>query len=243
MVTSTRQTRGSAARRTAAIAGSVLLAAIAVTGCGGGDDKDASSPEDVTAALTEAKEAFDAETSVHFTLSTDAKPDGDAVLGAEGNLTTQPAFEGNVTVNYLGFKGITAPVVSVDGKVYVKLPTSPKFSELDPSTVGAPNPADFIDPEKGISGLLLEIQDAEQTDEKREGKKIVTTYTGTLSGDLVAAIIPSADKASDYETVVGLSDGELTTLQITGDFFNGSGDATFDLVFDNYGGIDPIKAP
>lgn len=237
MVTSSRPSR-----RTGSIAVGVLLAAVALTGCGGSDDK-GSDPQDVTAALTEAKEAFDEATGVHFRLSTDAKPDGDAVLGAEGDLTTQPAFSGDVTVNYLGFKGITVPVVSVDGKVYVKLPVAPDYSELDPATVGAPNPADFIDPDKGISGLLLELEDAKQSDEKREGKKIVTTYTGTLTGDLVAAIIPSADKDSDYATVVGLSDGELTTLQITGDFFKDSGEATFDLVFDNYDGIDDIKAP
>lgn len=230
------------ARRAALIASSVLVAALALTGCGG-DDESAADSGSVTAALATAKQRFDDATGVHFTMSTAADPGGDAVLGAEGDLTNQPAFKGDVKVNYLGFKNVSVKAISVDGKVYVDLPLPGGYSELDPATVGAPDPADFMDPESGISGLLLKLADAKQTDQVREGKKTVTTYSGTLSGDLVAGIIPSASKNGVYPTVVGIADDELTTLKITGDFFGGSGDATFDLVFDSYNEIAQISAP
>lgn len=230
-------------RRAAAIASGVLVAALAVTGCGGDDSTTKSDPAAVTAALTTAKANFDQATGVHFTMTTEADPDGDAVLGAEGDLTNQPAFKGSVKVNYLGFKKVSADVISVGGRVYVDLPLPGGYSELDPATVGAPDPADFMDPDSGISGLLLKLTDPKQTDQVREGKKTVTTYSGTLSGDLVAGIIPSASKDTTYPTVVGIADDRLTTLSITGDFFDGSGDATFDLVFDRYGEIAQISAP
>lgn len=225
-----------------ALAGA-LIATFALAGCGGDDEAPAADPAAVTAALTAAKANFDQATGVHLRMTTAANPTGDAVLGAEGDLTNQPAFKGDVKVNYLGFKAVSAQVISVGGKVYVDLPLPGGYSELDPATVGAPDPADFMDPSTGISGLLLKLTDVKQTDTKREGKKTVTTYSGTLSGDLVAPIIPSASKDTSYATVVGIADGQLTTLSITGDFFDGEGAATFDLVFDRYGEIAQISAP
>ncbi|MET3960262.1 lipoprotein LprG [Marmoricola sp. OAE513] len=225
-----------------ALGATVLVAMLALTGCGGDDSSGGGKPVDAKTALAGAKKSFDDASGVHFTMSTKATPKGDAVLGADGSLTDQPAFDGKVKVVYKGFAA-EIPVVSVDGDVYAKLPFSAAFAKIDPAEFSAPDPADFIDPSKGISGILLELGDAKQTDRTREGKDIVTTYTGTVSGERVAGIIPSASKDSDYQAVIGIADDTIVTLSITGDFFDGEDAATFKLVFDKYGEVGKIKKP
>jgi lipoprotein LprG len=229
-------------RRTLALIGVVLSLFLPLAACGGSDEP----PRDTSVrdVLALAKKQFDDARSVRLTLSTDATPkSGDAVLGAEGTLTHQPAFEGKVTVVLGGFNA-DVPVVSVDGKVFAKLPLTPKYVPIDPTEYGAPDPSDFADPDKGISGLLLRLEGAKRTGQKRVGDQVLTTYAGTLSGDLVEPIIPSADPGGTYRTSVGIDgDGRIVTLQVTGDFFAHDGDVTYDLALDDYGKNVEISAP
>ena len=111
-------------------------------------------------------------------------------------MTHDPAFKGDVKVLFQGFPA-ELPVTAVDGKVYAKLPFSAKIAVIDPADYGVPDPADFADPENGLSSLLTEIKDLKKGKETRGGDQILTTYTGTLPGAAVKKIIPSADAAQD----------------------------------------------
>lgn len=228
-------------RRAAAL--SVVLALVVLlSGCGGSDA--ATKGKSTADVLALAKQKFDRTRSVHLKLSTDDTPTkGDAVLGADGTLTHQPAFEGKVTVVLGGFNA-DVPVVSVDDKVYAKLPLTPKYVTIDPGEYGAPNPADFADPSKGISGLLLQLKGAKKTGQKRDGDQVLTTYSGTLAGTYVQPIIPSADESGTYKTIVGIDqDGRISTLEISGDFFAHDGDVTYDVTFADYDKSVKISAP
>ena len=223
------------------LACAVLL--LPVTGCGDdGGSKD--SGGDPSAALSAARKKFDAATSVAFTMSTNSVPSkGNAVLGANGTLTHQPAFKGDVKVLFSGFN-TSIPVVSVGGKVYAKLPLTPSYSNIDPSEYGAPDPADFADPSSGISGLLGQIAGLKRTGQTRDGKQVLTAYSGKLPGGVVAKVIPSAAGSSDFKVVVGIDgDGRLASLKVTGDFFEGTGDVTYDITFNDYGKNVTIKKP
>ena len=229
--------------RRLAVAGAVVVALATLGGCGGDDppSEGKASPTDV---LARAKKNFDEAASVHFTLATDSAPtSGNAVLGADGTLTHQPAFKGQVKVLISGFNA-DVPVVSVDGKVYAKLPMTPSYSPIDPAEYEAPDPADFADDELGISGLLLKMDDVAEDGTEREGKQVLTRYAGVLQGSYVAPIIPSADPDSSYRTVVGVDqDDRIITLQVTGEFFSGGGDETYQLAFDDYDKSVKITAP
>jgi lipoprotein LprG len=229
--------------RPAVLAGVVLALALPLAGCGG-DDKPKESSASPSAVLAKAKQNFDHAASVHLTLSTDSKPSsGDAVLGADGTLTHQPAFDGKVSVLLSGFNA-DVPIIAVDGKVWAKLPLTPKYAEINPSEYSAPNPADFADTDKGISGLLLQMGGLRKDGTQRNGKQVLTTYSGTLAGALVAPIIPSADDGSTYQAVVGIDqDNRITTLEVTGEFFSGGGDETYQLTFDDYDKSVKISAP
>ena len=236
--------RRRAAARAAVVAALVSALASGLSGCGGDDSSTAPKAGDPTKALASAKKHFDDAASVHLTLATGSKPtSGDAVLGADGTLTHQPAFDGKVKVLLSGFNA-DVPIISVGGKVYAKLPLTPKYATIDPSEYGAPDPAEFADTSKGISGLLLKMEDVEEAGEERVGKQVVTRYSGTLSGSYVAPIIPSADDASTYDTVVGLDeDNRMVTLEVTGEFFTGGGDETYTIAFDDYDKSVKISAP
>ena len=152
-------------------------------------------------------------------------------------------LRGEVTVQLSGFNA-DVPIVSVDGKVYAKLPLTPKYATIDPAEYSAPDPADFADPDKGISGLLLKMEGLTEEGTAREGKQVRTRFSGTLDGSLVAPIIPSADDAGSYDATVGVDqDDRMVTLEVTGEFFAGGGDDTYRIEFDDYDKRVKITAP
>lgn len=221
-----------------------LVTPMLLAGCGGGEEKaDEKSPTEV---METAKQSLDEASSVHIELATKSMPtSGNAVLGATGDLTHDPAFKGEVKVVIEGFGATaTVPITSIGGKVYAKLPFQTKNAVIDPADYGAPDPADFADPEDGLSGLLTKLENLEKGDEKRVGDAIVTTYTGTLPGDAVKKIIPSAVAKETYETTIGIDDkGLASTVKVTGPFFTGGEDVTYDVKFTEYDAGVKITAP
>lgn len=219
-----------------------LSLTLALTACGGeGTSEDEATPTEV---LATAKTKLDEASSWRISLSTEAVPeDGNGVLAADGVGTHAPAWEGDVKVMLNGLNA-TVPVVAVDGKVHAKLPLTPTWSEINPAEYNAPDPADFMDPETGISSLLADIEGAEKGSETRDGGQIVTTYSGTLPGAKVKTIIPSASESATYETSVGINDsGEVATVSVTGSFFSGNDDVTYDIQIGSYGEDVKITAP
>lgn len=225
----------------------LLLPALTLllAGCGGGDEADAEDAPTVEEVLAEAKANFDDAASVRIELATEATPQsGNGVLGADGVLTPAPAFDGQVKVMLNNFTA-DVPLIAVGGVVYAQLGLlGPGWNELDPSEYGAPDPADFADPETGMSSLLTQLQDAEEGDQTRDGDTILTTYTGELPGDAVQGIIPSADESATYPTTVGIDDdGYAVSVEITGPFFADGDDVTYDVAFRDYDAEVTVEAP
>ena len=235
------RSRRSPAALGAALATTLLLSGL-VSGCGGGEEKaDETSPAEV---METAKKNLDDASSVRIALSTESTPSsGNGVLGATGDITHDPAFEGDVKVVLSGLTA-TVPVTSIGGKVYAKLPLQTKYEVIDPAEYGAPDPADFADPEQGLSGLLTRIEGLKKGKEQRSGEVILTTYTGTLAGAPVKKIIPSAVVKETYETEIGVDeDGFATTVKVTGPFFTGNDDVTYDVRLTEYDKSVEITAP
>lgn len=219
----------------------LVAAALLVTavGCkGSSEPSNDTSPSDRLAA---AKKSFDDAEYVGFTLSTDNLPsDLDGLLSAKGTGTHAPAFTGDVKVQTA--IDVTAPVVAVDGKVYAKLPFSP-YSEIDPAQYGAPDPADLMDTEAGISALFPKTESAKEGDSKRDGEIVLTEIDGTLPGDAVEAVFPSAG-TDDFAVAYTLTgDDALDSVKITGPFYDGSPDVTYTISLDLAADPVEIKAP
>jgi lipoprotein LprG len=223
----------------AAAAGVLLLSATACNGDSGGSDK---APGDVLAA---AKQNLDDTSGVDLTLHTDNLPDGvTGVEDAEGVGTHDPAFDGKITVNLSG-QAFEVPVIAVDDKVYVQLPLTSGWQDIDPGDYGAPDPAQLMSPDHGFSTLLTETTGVEKGEPVRGGKdnsEVLTEYSGTVSGDVVKNIIPTA--SGDFDATYTITDDdELRQARLTGVFYKDSDPMSYTVTFEDYGTSKDIQAP
>jgi lipoprotein LprG len=229
-------------RRTAALTCASLL--LVVTGCSGDDPADSPEEEveDLGARLAAAKTRIDEAASIDFTIRTDALPSGvSGLLEAEGTGTSDPAFDGTARVSP---GPIDAEVISVDDTVYAKVGFTPTFLEIDPSTLGAPDPADFFDTESGVSSLLVATEDPQAGEDERDGEDVLTTITGTLPGGLLAELLPTADEAGRFDVSYRLTEEDLLRgATIAGPFYEGSDDVTYDLTVEPSDESVEITAP
>ncbi|WP_148574353.1 LppX_LprAFG lipoprotein [Nocardioides caldifontis] len=219
-----------------------LLLLALVTGCS--DDEGDGGGEANEDPLAEAKTQLDETSGVSISLVTEKLPDGvNGVLSAVGVGTHDPAFEGDLKVRANGFT-VDVPVVSVDGTVWAELPFTNKFNKVDPGDYGAPDPAALMHPEAGLSSWLTAVEDAEEGDAVREGEKVLTPYSGTLPGQAVAEVIPSADEAAEFEVTFRLDDDDrLESAEIVGPFYGDQGDVEYALTLTDYGTEKDITAP
>jgi lipoprotein LprG len=215
----------------------LLLTAACSGSDGGGDD-------DPTAVLAEAKTQLDETVGLTVSLTTDELPEGvDGVLSATGVGTNAPAFDGDVklVVNNIT---VDVPVVATEGTVYATLPFTKNFVEIDPADYGAPDPADLLSPDGGVSSWLTEATDVSKGEEVRDGDRVLTSYSGTLPGEAVDAVIPTADEQADFEVTFQVDeDNRLAAADVVGPFYGAEGQVDYTLELSDYGTEQDITAP
>ncbi len=233
--------------RLAATVTAALLSVPTLAGCSG-DEPDAGSgsgksPEEV---LAEASTKLADTTGVDLTLSAGALPEGvSGIAEAAGTVTDAPAFDGSITVVFAG-QTAEVPVIAVDGKVFAQLPfTDGAWQKVNPKEYGAPDPASLVGDE-GFPGLLTLTESPEAGSSVRGGadnSEVLTTYSGTVPGDAMDAVIPSSSGDSfDVEWQV-TEDGELRTATMTGVFYPHTDPMTYTVEFADYDIEKEITAP
>jgi lipoprotein LprG len=232
-------------RRTPWVCGLLLatVSAAALSGCSGDQASgNGSSPEDV---LAQAKSKLDDTSGVHLSLSTDDLPeDISGIKAADGVANHDPAFDGKITVVLSG-QDFEVPVVAVHDRVYVQLPLTPGWQDIDPADYGAPDPSQLMSPDAGFSALLPATTGLEEGDSVRGGKdnkEVLTEYTGSVPSSAVENVIPTATGDFDVAYTV-TDDGELREAKLTGDFYDSGDSMTYTVDFDDYGTETDIKAP
>jgi lipoprotein LprG len=228
----------------------VLVAALAAAGSGCSDDEkkpgggSGGTPEEVIAS---AKTLLDETSGVEVSLSTGELPGGiTAIKKATGVGTHPSAFAGDLDLNYTGLP-TSAEVIAVDGTTYIKNALLfPDWTEFDPAEFKTPDPATLMTPDDGFSALLGATTSLEEDDRSRCSKSNTdeaTGYTGTVTGDDMAGLIPGSE--GDFEVVYKVNDnGELCSAELTGAFYGESnGDLTYTLTLDEYGTEKEITAP
>jgi lipoprotein LprG len=220
--------------------GLVLLSVGALAACGGSDKAQGTPSEQLAAA----KANFDAASSVHLTLTSSGVPASvNGVLGAEGTGTHAPAFKGTLSARISKFEA-KVEVVAINKLLFVKLPFTSGFTQADPKTYNAPDPAQLFATQTGISSLLTDTQNPVQGPKVRVGSEVLQTITGTLPGATVAKLLNIGDATKSFNVTYGLTDpgSELRTVKMTGPFYPGS-TATYTLTLDKYGAPVEISKP
>ncbi len=230
--------------RLAATATAVLLALPSLAACSGEDSPadEGPSPEEV---LSEASSTLAETSGVDLTLSTPALPDGvSGITKAAGTVTSAPAFDGTITVVFAG-QTVDVPVIAVDDTVYAQLPFTPGWNKVNPKEYGAPDPSGLVG-QDGFAGLIGLTEDPQAGESVRGGAdnaEILTTYSGTVPGDAMDAVIPSsAGDSFDVEWQV-TDDGELRKATLTGVFYPHTDPMTYTVEFADYGTEKEITAP
>jgi len=219
----------------------LALGGLLLGGCAGGEEEPQRSPQEVLAA---AKATLDETSGVHVVLSTEELPDGvSGIVKADGVGTHAPAFEGTLKVVAGGISA-DAEVIAVGDQVYAKLPFTTDFTPITPADYGAPDPADLMATEGGLSSLLTAARDVTRGEPVREGERVLTEYTGTVPGDAVTRVIPTAAADSGFDATFTVSDDDvLDQAVLTGPFYAEGGDLTYTIEFDRYGLEKEITAP
>ncbi len=218
-----------------------MVLALAV-GCS--SDSPAPQPNEPTAGerLAAAKEHVDEASSMHLTLTSESLPeDVSGVVSAEGWGAHPPAFKGTFQVKVNGVAA-SSEVVAVDGTVYAKLPFVSVFAQVDPATLGAPDPATLFDPDTGLTSLLTETDNPVAHDPIRDGADVLLPISGTLDGRLVTDLLGTGAPGT-YDATFGLltegeDAGQLRTVELTGPFFDTT-PSTYLLTLDRYG--EPVE--
>jgi lipoprotein LprG len=234
------RSRGTAA----ALVALLVLAVPTLTACSGGGADGGSGPSP-TEVLADAKKQLDETSGVHLALRTADLPAGvTGVQEAEGVGTHAPAFDGTITVVLSG-QAFQVPVVAVDGKVHVQLPLTTGWQVIDPADYGAPDPAQLMSTDDGLSSLLTASTDVRKGESVRGGegnKEVLTEYSATVPGAAAAHVIPTASGSFDATYTVSDS-GELRQARLTGAFYKKAAPMTYTVTFDHYGTDQDITAP
>lgn len=226
----------------------LAVAMVAVLGaCSSAD----SSPKTTTAAqqLAVAKAKVDAATSMHLRLRSSGIPASvNGALGADGSGTHAPAFKGTLDARISGFEA-KIDVVAIDKLLYVKLPFTTGFAQVDPKTYNAPDPAQLFATEGGITSLMTATVNPVEGKKVRVGPDVLQTITGTLPGASVAKLLNIGDATKTFAVTYGLTDpgGELRTVTMTGPFYQSATStpvtSTYTLTLDKYGAPVAISKP
>lgn len=219
---------------------SLLFILVACKSAGEPTDSTATAAEDLGQAIARLQSA----PSWTVEIKADESPSNVNTLSfARGVGDMSPAFEGDVTVVANG-SAIEAEVVSVDGKVFAKTSLSPRFSPLDPASIGAPDPAQFFTAENGILALMANATNITYGEEIRQDMMILQSIKAVIPGSNMAQFLPGSDPSGIFNAEFFIDkDKNLQRITLIGPFYANHGESTYSVkVTANDSTVD-IKAP
>ncbi|MET0468597.1 MAG: LppX_LprAFG lipoprotein [Aeromicrobium sp.] len=226
----------------------LLTTGLLMAGCTGSSDSSDSAGSDtdtdLAARLADAKSTLDSAETISISLATKQLPDGiTGLLSAKGTGNHSPAFEGKVTV-VTGGASLGADVIATGGKVYAKTGFLPDFAPIDPASLQAPDPATLLAAEGGVSQILVLTEDLTEDGQTREGDDVLTTIKGTLPGDVVQQIIPSADATKTFAATYRIDDDDtVRDATLSGAFYPGGDKVTYTVTLETSDTPVTIEAP
>ena len=218
----------------------VVIAALSAlcAGCG-------QTISDIPGFLGQAKTTLDQDQSLHFSLTSEnAQGPGIILTGAEGDAKRPNAFTGVLHVVADGAP-LQVSIVSVGGTFFAELPFTSTYKKAKPQDYGFGDPAQLLDPDKGLSSLLTAAKSPSLGDQKRLNGETVQLVNCTLPGDRIAALLTSADPSQDVQATFWIDPDSHQTLEVdlTGPFLTKAHTTTYHLMLSNIGANLTVTPP
>ncbi|MBJ7594606.1 MAG: LppX_LprAFG lipoprotein [Candidatus Dormibacteraeota bacterium] len=224
--------------------GRLLVVGIVLTmlaGCGSSTN----ATLDPAQLLRDAKQSIDSASALHFTLTSQgAVGNGTLITGGQGDARRPDSFTGSLSVVAAGFP-VTVNVVSTGGVFYAQTPLTPRYERTDPSAYGFGDPAQFLDPNHGLSSLLTSCSGATNKSADLLNGEQLDEVGCSIPGALVAKLLTSADPSQAVQATVGVDAGthQLRRVSLVGPFFDKAHASTFTVVLDKFGENVTITPP
>lgn len=200
---------------------------------------------DPAALLRSAKQEFDAARTAHFTLtSSSVQGGGPFITGGSGDMQRPSSFTGSLDVDVSGLQ-LSVKVLSVGGVFYAQLPNSSSLQPTNPADYGFGDPAELLDPHRGLSNLLVICAHPSLASDDRYNGAELHEVSCSLPGSAIAALLTDAAPSQPVAATFGIDSTtmQLRRVALTGPFFSGAGNTTFTLIVDHYGESVSITPP
>jgi lipoprotein LprG len=197
-----------------------------------------------TELLQKAKATADAANSVHFVLtSSDVSHSGTNILGGQGDLARPDSLRGTFSVAVSGFAA-TVKAVAVGNVFEAELPFTSTYQKTNPANYGLGNPAQLLDPSKGVVGLLTLAQNPTLGKPELVGGEHLDTVTYTVPGQDVP-VLPDANPSQPVQLTVAVnpSSYQLRSVTLVGPLTSATSDSTYVVTLSNYNEHVDISLP
>jgi hypothetical protein len=223
----------------AVVAAAVVVAAVTLAACGSSSPK-VSAP----VLLQKAKVTVDTASSVHFVLtSSNVSLSGTNLTGGQGDLVRPGSLRGSFSVALSGFTA-NVKVISVGQVFEAELPFAANYTKTDPANFGLTNPAQLLDPDKGLANLLTLAQNPRPGPTKRLGGELLDTVSYTVPGRDIP-VLPDTNPAQPVDLTVAIDPNsfELRSVTLVGPLTSATSNSTYVVTLSNYGEHVNIALP
>lgn len=213
-----------------AAAGLAFVASCALAACGSSAPKVSAS-----VLLQKAKTKADSSSSVHFVVtSKNVALTGTNLVGGEGDLARPSSMQGSFSVAVSGFTA-NVKVVSVGDVFEAQLPFTSHYAKTNPANFGLTNPAELLDPNKGLTKLLTLAQNPKLGPSERVGGELLETVSYTVPGTAIP-VLPDENPSQPVQLTVAInpSSYELRSVTLVGPLTSATSDSTYVVTLSNY---------
>jgi lipoprotein LprG len=154
------------------------------------------------------------------------------------------SFSGSLDVEFSGLQ-VSVRVVAVNGVFYAQLPTSNTFQRTDPTSYGFGDPGKLLDPNQGLSSLLVMCSQPTLASDDRNNGELLHEVNCSIPGSAIAALLTDAQPSQPVAATFGVaaSNNQLRKVHLTGPFFSGAGNTSFTVIIDKYGENVTVTPP
>lgn len=218
----------------------MLAAALAVSACGSSSTPKANASE----LLQRAKSTADGASSVRFILtSSNVSLSSTNIISGKGDLARPASLQGSFSVAISGFTA-NVKVAAVGDVFEAELPFTSHYTKTNPANFGLTNPAELLDPQKGLTNLLTLAQDPKLGPTKRVGGELLDTVTYTVPGADIP-VLPDANPGQpvDLTVAVNPTSFQLRSVTLVGPLTSATSNSTYVVTLTNYNEHVDITLP